>query len=37
MEDARCLPCSKGEQELALVKIGIPSKSAMLGPLRYDA
>jgi hypothetical protein len=34
---AWCLPWSKEGQELASVKLGIPSKSAVLEPMQYDA
>jgi hypothetical protein len=34
---AWCLPSSKEEERLASVKLGVPSNSVVLEPVRYDA
>jgi hypothetical protein len=36
-EDAWCMRWSKEGERLASVKLGIPSNSATLGPMQYDA
>jgi hypothetical protein len=36
-DDAWCSPWSKEGERLVLAKLGVPSKSAVLEPMRYDA